>query len=134
MVVGKEKFALWLTPECRQLVDTHFREDQCQSRSEFIEKAIWFYAGYLHTEQASAYLPRIMQQIMEGTLGVFANRIGRQLFKLSVEQNVNNHILASDTDIDAEHYMKMRALSVDQVKRTNGEIRFTDVLQQEKEL
>ena len=68
------------------------------------------------------------------TLGVFAERIGRQLFKLAVEQNVNNHILASDTDIDAARYMKMHALSMDQVRGTNGKISFVDVLQQEKAL
>ena len=95
---------------------------------------IWFYAGYLHAEDAGAYLPRILNQMLEGTLGVFAERIGRQLFKLAVEQNVNNHILASDTDIDAERYMKMRALSMEQVRGTNGRISFADVLRQEKAL
>ena len=99
MVKGKEKFALWLTPECRQLVDDCYADDQCQSRSEYIEKAIWFYSGFLHAEKAEHYLPKVLQQILTGTLERFAERIGRQLFKLAVEQNVNNHILASDTDI-----------------------------------
>ena len=40
MVKGKEKFALWITPECKQLVDDCYADDQCQSRSEYIEKAI----------------------------------------------------------------------------------------------
>ena len=43
MVKGKEKFALWITPECKQLVDDCYADDQCQSRSEYIEKAILFY-------------------------------------------------------------------------------------------
>ena len=134
MVKGKEKFALWITPECKQLVDDCYADDQCQSRSEYIEKAIWFYAGFLHTLDAGAYLPRALKQMLDGTLGVFAERIGRQLFKLAVEQNVNNHILASDTDIDAARYMKMHTLSMDQVRGTNGKISFVDVLQQEKAL
>ena len=75
---------------------------------------------------------RSARQMLDGTLGVFAERIGRQLFKLAVEQNVNNHILASDTDIDAARYMKMHTLSMDQVRGTNGKISFVDVLQQEK--
>ena len=104
MANNKIKFPLWLTPECKQIVEDNYREDQCQSRSEFIEKAIWFYAGFLHTLEAGAYLPRALKQMLDGTLGVFAERIGRQLFKLAVEQNVNNHILASDTDIDAARY------------------------------
>ena len=128
MVKGKEKFALWITPECKQLVDDCYADDQCQSRSEYIEKAIWFYSGFLHAEKAEHYLPKVLQQILTGTLERFAERIGRQLFKLAVEQNVNNHILASDTDIDARSYQKMRGLSMDEVKRTNGRIDFEDAL------
>ena len=134
MVKGKEKFALWITPECKQLVDDCYADDQCQSRSEYIEKAILFYTGFLYAEKADHYLPKALQQIFSGTLDRFAERIGRQLFKLAVEQNVNNHILASDTDIDAARYMKMHTLSMEQVKGTNGKISFVDVLQQERAL
>ena len=130
MVKGKEKFALWLTPECRQLVDNCYADDQCQSRSEYIEKAVWFYSGFLHAEKAEHYLPKILQQILAGTLERFAERIGRQLFKLAVEQNVNNHILASDTDIDAQTYQQMRGKSYQEVLRTNGQISFPEVLRQ----
>ena len=132
MVKGKEKFALWITPECKQLVDDCYADDQCQSRSEYIEKAILFYTGFLYAEKADRYLPKALQQIFSGTLDRFAERIGRQLFKLAVEQNVNNHILASDTDIDARSYQKMRGLSMDEVKRTNGKIDFEDALLQER--
>ena len=132
MAGSKIKFPLWLTPECKQIVEDNYREDQCQSRSEFIEKAIWFYAGFLHTLEAGAYLPRALKQMLDGTLGVFAERIGRQLFKLAVEQNVSNHILASDTDIDARSYQKMRGLSMEEVKRTNGRIDFEDALLSER--
>ena len=132
MVKGKTKFALWITPECKQLVDDCYADDQCQSRSEYIEKAILFYTGFLYAEKADHYLPKALQQILSGTLDRFAERIGRQLFKLAVEQNVNNHILASDTDIDARSYQKMRGLSMDEVKRTNGKIDFEDALLQER--
>ena len=132
MVKGKEKFALWITPECKRLVDDCYADDQCQSRSEYIEKAILFYTGFLYAEKADRYLPKVLQQILSGTLDRFAERIGRQLFKLAVEQNVNNHILASDTDIDARSYQKMRGLSMDEVKRTNGRIDFEDALLSER--
>ena len=57
MVKGKTKFALWITPECKQLVDDCYADDQCQSRSEYIEKAILFYTGFLYAEKADRYLP-----------------------------------------------------------------------------
>ena len=132
MVKGKTKFALWITTECKKLIDACYTDDQCQSRGEYIEKAIWFYSGFLYAEKADRYLPKALQQILAGTLDRFAERIGRQLFKLAVEQNVNNHILASDTDIDARSYQKMRGLSMDEVKRTNGKIDFEDALLSER--
>ena len=113
-------------------VRERYADDQCQSRSEYIEKAILFYTGFLYAEKADRYLPKVLQQILAGTLDRFAERIGRQLFKLAVEQNVNNHILASDTDIDARSYQKMRGLSMDEVKRTNGRIDFEDALLSER--
>ena len=132
MVKGKEKFALWITPECKQLVDDGYADDQCQSRSEYIEKAILFYTGFLYAEKADRYLPKVLQQILSGTLDRFAERIGRQLFKLAVEQNVSNHILASDTDIDAQPYQQMRGKSYQEVLRTNGQISFPEVLRQQR--
>ena len=132
MVKGKEKFALWITPECKQIVDDCYADNQCQSRSEYIEKAILFYTGFLYAEKADRYLPKVLQQILSGTLDRFAERIGRQLFKLAVEQNVSNHILASDTDIDAQTYQQMRGKSYQEVLRTNGQISFPEVLRQQR--
>ena len=36
MANNKIKFPLWLTPECKQIVEDNYHEDQYQSRSEFI--------------------------------------------------------------------------------------------------
>lgn len=73
MASNKIKFPLWLTPECKQVVEDNYRPDQCQSRSEFIEKAIWFYAGFRHTLDAGAYLPRALKQMLDG----YARRVRR---------------------------------------------------------
>ena len=121
MAGNKIKFPLWITPECKQLVDDCYADDQCQSRSEYIEKAILFYTGFLYAEKADRYLPKVLQQILFGTLDRFAERIGRQLFKLAVEQNVNNHILASDTDIDARSYQKCAGSAWRKSKGRTGE-------------
>ena len=59
MVIGKEKFALWITPEAKREVETHYKQDNCKSQSEYIEKAVRFYSGYLDTQHADAYLPRV---------------------------------------------------------------------------
>ena len=65
---------------------------------------------------------------------MFGSRIGRLLFKQAVEENIGNHILAADTDMDLETYEKLRSRSVREVKQTNGEISFKDDLIFQKSL
>ena len=134
MANKKIKFPLWLMPDTKATVECLYRQDGCNSQSEFIEKAILFYCGYLQSEYAGDFLPKILGETLEAILSMFGDRIGKLLLKQAVEQNVCNHILASDTDIDAARYMKMHTLSMDQVRGTNGKISFVDVLQQEKAL
>ena len=110
-VEGKSKFALWLTPEAKTLVETHYETANCRSQSEFIEKAIRFYTGYLDTQRADAYLPRVLAQLWEGQFDMFGDRIGRLLFKYAVEHDMGNHLLAADTDIDQDT-LERRAAAV----------------------
>ena len=91
-----------------------------------------FYCGYLQSEYAGDFLPKILGETLEAILSIFGDRIGKLLLKQAVEQNVCNHILASDTDIDARSYQKMRGLSMEEVKKTNGKIDFEDALLSER--
>ncbi|OUN14865.1 hypothetical protein, partial [Pseudoflavonifractor sp. An85] len=105
-----------------------YAADNCKSQSEFVEKAIQFYAGYLNTKNASAFLPEVLTTILIGIMDDFAQRMGRQLYKVAVEQNLCNHILISDTDMDQRTYQLMRGRSVREVDSTNGRITFKEVL------
>ena len=49
MAANKRKHAFWLTPEAKAMVEEDAHADNCGSQSEFVEKAIRFYGGYLHT-------------------------------------------------------------------------------------
>ena len=43
----KIKFPLYVFPETMKTVDILYKSDNCSSRTEFLEKAIRFYCGYL---------------------------------------------------------------------------------------
>lgn len=75
-----------------------------------------------------------MSEVLSGAIGVFGDRIGRMLFKLAVESNISNHILAADTDIDVQTYERLRSRSVREVQQTNGKISFKDDLIFQKSL
>ena len=50
MANRKIKFPLWLMPETKATVERLYRQDGCSSQSEFMERAILFYCGYLQSE------------------------------------------------------------------------------------
>ena len=39
----KRRFQLWIRPSTLELADTLYKKDNCDSKSEFIEKAVLFY-------------------------------------------------------------------------------------------
>lgn len=134
MVTGKVKFALWLTPEARELVEQHYRQEGFKSQSAFIEKAVRFYSGFLSAQGSLDFLPRILTDVWEGQLGQLADRVGRMLYKLAVECAIGNHLLAADSDLDYETLERLRARCVQDVRRTNGQISFREILAFQKEL
>lgn len=122
----KERYALWMNSSSMDVVKELYRSDNCKSRSEFIEKAVLFYAGYLHTKRAANFLPRVLADIINGALGSLGDRMGRLLFKQAVEINILNHIIAADSDMDTATYERLRNRSVREVRLSNGEISLKD--------
>ena len=131
MTNNKEKYAFWLTPEAKKMVESDVALGNCGSQSEFVEKAVRFYDGYLKAQNASAFLPHAVAAALDGTLGVFANRMAKLLFNLAVEHNITNHLLAADVDMTREDYNKMRGNSVREINSTRGTISLKDVIQED---
>ena len=130
----KSRHTVWLSDEAWNQVSLHYREDNCTFQNEYIEKAILFYTGYLDTQNASAYLPRILSDVLEGKLDALGSRIARLLFKLAVEQSMTANILASDINADLDDVEKLRSRCVREVKQINGEIKFEDALKYQRGL
>ena len=131
MVKEKEKFALWITPECKRPSMTVMRTINARAAASTLKKQSYFIpAFYTPKKQIVTFQSLAANLIWDA--GSICRAHWTAAFKLAVEQNVNNHILASDTDIDARNYQKMRGLSMEEVKKTNGRIDFEDALLQER--
>jgi len=128
----KEKFALRMAQETRDKVDRLYTMDGSRSRREFIEKAINFYVGYLLANEDNPMLPTAVSSAIEGQLGVFMDRLSSLMFKQTVEHSMMMNIIASDTNIDDVLLNKLRGKCVDDVKKTNGQISFRDILKFQK--
>ena len=85
MFENKKKFPLWAYPDTLEKVEELYREDNCRSQSEFIEKAVNFYIGYLTSEDKKGYLPSVVTSTLKSIVAESDNRQNRMLFKLAVE-------------------------------------------------
>ena len=128
------KITLWLKPGIVRRMDGWLEEDNCKTRSEFIEKALRFYMGYLAAEDTSEYLSRALVDTLRGTLAYNENRLRTLLFKLCVEVNMMGHTVAAHFRADPVNRRELRAYAVDEVLRTNGKIRFDDALDLQRQI
>mgnify|MGYP002563085757 FL=1 len=128
----KIKFALYLYPETLERVRELYRQDDCISRSEFIEKAVRFYVGYLTAEDPSNYLPNLFLSNMRSIASESNGRTNRMLFKLAVEQAMMMNVLAANYDIAPETLARLRGSCVQEVKRLNGTFSLEDAVDWQK--
>ena len=131
---NKRNTTLWLRPSTIQRMDSWLAEDNCQSRSEFVEKALRFYMGYLGTEDNTAYISKAILTAIQGTLDDNNNRLCRIIFKWAVELNMMCHTIAAHFRADPIDRKELRAYAVDEVKRTNGQISFSNALDTQRRL
>jgi len=134
MTEGKNRHTVWLTDEAWAEVQKHYKEDNCTKQNEYIEKAIRFYSGYLDTDHAESYLPRVLTGVLDGKLGTLGDRVWRLLFKLAVDDSVMANLVAATSSVDLDTLRKLRARCVREVKETNGQISFEDILKFQKGL
>lgn len=129
----KRRFQLWIKPSTLEQVDKLLGEDNCESRSEFIEKAVLFYSGFLTTKDNTNYLPNIVISTLRGIIAENNNKMNRMLFKLAVEIAIMQNIVASSQEIDDISMERLRGECVKEVRRLNGSFRFEDALEWQRD-
>lgn len=123
-VGNKEKFPLWAYPETLEEVGEVYEQDNCRSKSEFIEKAVKFYLGYLKQEKNVNYLSPMITSTMEAVVNGCGQRMNRNMFKIAVELGKIAHTLAAANDVDDDTLRELHTKCVDEVRHINGAISF----------
>jgi len=129
---NKTKFALWVYPQTLRDVEKHYKGDNCKSQSEFIEKAINFYLGYLNEESNINYISPMITETVKATIKGTEQRLARLLFKVAVELGKLSHILAAANEIEDETLSKLHAMCVEEVRKINGIIDAEDAVEYQK--
>ena len=131
---NKTRIPAWIRPSTIRRMDGWLEEANCKSRGEFIEKSLHFYMGYLGAEDASEYLPNALTATLRGIVADSANRTNCLLFKCAVEQGIMAHTIAAHFGDAMEDRRALRGYVTDEVKRTNGQIRFEDAQDIQRQL
>ena len=118
----KEKFAFYLSPEKKAILERRYREDGSRSLTAFIERAVDFYQDYLSANDAGLFLPTAIKSYVDGRLGQLENQMSSLLYKQAVEQDMVAGILADAYQFSEDDLQRRRAESINNVKKTNGRI------------
>ena len=103
-----------------------YKEDNCKSQSEFIEKAIIFYAGYVSSNKNAVYLPNVITSSLKSIVKESDNRLTRVIFKIAVELAITMNLIASSQNVDKITLDRLRGECIKEVKRLNGTFSFDD--------
>ena len=117
------RFPLRLDDVTRWKIESWYKLDDCQSRNEFVVKAVNFYADFL-AGQVNGVLPAAIQSAIDGRLGMFKDRLVRLFYKLAVEMDMGMSAVLDCIQVDADYLRKLRSDSVKHVKATNGLLTF----------
>lgn len=126
VIAEKIKFPLYIFPDTMAKVDMLYEIDNCRSKTEFMEKAIRFYCGYLLNQEhtATEFIAPQLATMTEGIVKGSEQRLSRAMFKIAVELGAVTHMLAALNEIDDETLFKLRMMCTNEVKRINGIINF----------
>ena len=123
----KERLAVWLYPSTIGTMDNLLAVDNCKSRSEYIEKAVQFYSGYLTSLEKNEFIPELLQSFLSGMVDSSEERISRLLFKFSVELNMLMRIISTQYEFTEEYLDRLRGLAVEEVRQTSGTLSLKDI-------
>ena len=122
----KERFTLWMNHSTFDKVEKIYREDNCEKKSEFIEKAVNCYCGQLDMNKSEEFLSPILNDVIKKQFTQSNKRIRRLIFKLAVELAITMNIVAFNQGVDKEVLRTLRGECVKEVKKTNGIFTFDD--------
>lgn len=126
--MAKQKMAVYFQPETIKKLEQEYREDNCASKTEFIEKAVKFYIGYLRQQEEVNYLSPMITETVKAQIKGTEQRLARLIFKVAVELGKLSHMTAALNDVDDETLKSLHAMCVTEVRKINGIIDYEDAV------
>jgi len=128
----KVKLSVYVRPETKEKLENYYKSLGFKTKSDLIDDAINFYCGYLTADDCADFYPEVIKSAVKANLESLENRMGRLLFKHTVELAMMMYLFAAVYNVDEDTLYKLRAKCVSEVKRLNGKISFEDVYRYQK--
>lgn len=120
MIKDTTRRALYIEDKLFELLSEAMEKDDTQSLSDFVNRALRFYVGFLNTKKAETYLLTTFQAAITGAIGGAEERISRLLYKNCVELAMLNRILAYSTDMTEEQLTQIYEEAEEEVNSIIG--------------
>ena len=128
--MSKKSYIFYLTPEENEMIDASLVPADASSRSEFVEKAIRYYAASLGADMHKEILSEELIRVIRDNIKNAENHIASALFKMAGEQAVLSLLFADRIvgDIDRDELRAYRNDAYNAIRRLHGVFMFDDAL------
>lgn len=116
----KIKTSLRIHQDTFDEIEKAYKDDGSKSKSEFIERAIKFYCGYLATKNVDSYLPEVIDISLKSSIKDLENKISNLMFKNTVELSMLLHAFCATHNVSESNLDKLRDSCVKEVRSLHG--------------
>ena len=136
MAKKKEKVrtAIYIDKDILKRCDECLPLANVRSRNEFITEALRYYIGANFSQELENYTLQSVSQVIRSSISSMEDRIAKLLFKLNVSVEMLTHVSAYTNElVDDGTLGRLWAMSIENVKRTNGVIKYNDAVKFQSE-
>ena len=126
----KKSYNFYLSPEADCMIDSSLVASDSRSRSDFVEKAVRYYAASLGAEMHKELLSQELIRVLQDNIKNVENHISSTIFKLAGEQAVLSLLFADMLveNLDRKELQRYRNEAYDLIRKRHGSIMFEDAL------
>ena len=120
----------YLSPEADCMIDSSLVASDSRSRSDFVEKAVRYYAASLGAEMHKELLSQELIRVLQDNIKNVENHISSTIFKMAGEQAVLSLLFADMLveNLDRKELQRYRNEAYDLIRKRHGSIMFEDAL------
>ena len=124
---NKIKFPLWVTPKTMETVKEMYKDDDCRSQSEFIEKAIQYYVGKINADDDTSYLPNAFLSNLKNVVMESEKRQKREMEFLAIEIALIETIMAATNGVSKETADRLRGDCEKMLRKYHGRLKYEHI-------